>query len=276
MSKSYSIKITSKGQGFRAAIRELWQNPDLLWAFTYRDLKIRYAQTALGYLWSVIQPLFGLLAVFIVFFRLAGLDSGEIPYLLFALSGLVFWNYFNYVLTQSAASIIHMQAMVKKIYFPRLSIPISKAIVGSVDLLVALLILAIVMQIYRFPIYAVGSFPLILILTAMAALGGGMIVSALSIRFRDLQQILPFLTQILFFITPVAYPSDLLQKAVGSDWLWVAYLNPMVGILELFRLFLFGQPLSQWASLSMVVSVLLFLVGIWLFIRTDKKMADLI
>lgn len=276
MSRTYSIRITNKGQSFGEAIRELWRHPDLLWAFTYRDLKIRYAQTALGYLWSVIQPLFGVMAVFLVFFKLAGLETGKIPYLVFALSGLVFWNYFNYVLTQSAASIIHMQAMVKKIYFPRLSIPFGKSIVGAVDLLIGLLILSIVMQVYGFSLFSLGSFPVILLLTAMAALGGGMIVSALSIRYRDLQQILPFLTQILFFLTPVAYPSAMLTKALGEDWLWAAYLNPMVGILELFRHFLFHESLSPLSFISMGVSGLLFITGLWLFVSTDKKMADLI
>lgn len=260
----------------KTAVSELFSNPGVLLAFTYRDLKIRYVQTFLGYLWSFLQPLLGLAAVFVLFFKMAGIGSGDVPYLAFALSGLVFWNYFNYLVTQTASSLLNVQAMIKKIYFPRLSLPFSKAFVGLVDLLVGLLILLGILIYYDLPLLPLLLFPVILFFTLLAAVGLGLLVSALSIRYRDLQQALPFALQILFFLTPVAYPTALLQSVLPSSWFWVTYLNPMTGILELFRFLLFGTPLSEILWLSLAVATGLFVAGLFVFTRVDKKIADLI
>lgn len=276
MNKSNITRITASGNSIGFALKELFQNPDVLWAFTYRDLKVRYAQTLLGYAWSFVQPVLGLAAVFVLFFKIAGINSGGIPYLAFALSGLIFWNYFTFLVTQTAASFLSVQSMIKKIYFPRLSIPFSKMLVGLVDLTVALIIFLAVLWYYDLSLSGLVIVPLIALFTALGAAGIGLLVSALSVRYRDLQQVLPFAMQILFFVTPVAYPAGLLQKSISNELIWIIYLNPMTGILEFFRLSLFGTPVNPLSYLSLAMAVLLFLMGLVVFGRVDKKIADLI
>lgn len=276
MSKTDITRINASGNSIGHSLRELFRHPDILWAFTLRDLKVRYAQTYLGYLWSLIQPLLGLTAVFVLFFKIAGINAGGIPYLAFALSGLVFWNYFTYLTTQTAASFLSVQAMVKKIYFSRLSVPFSKVITGLIDLSVGLLLLLAILAYFNISLSGLLIFPLILIFTALGAVGLGLLVSALSIRYRDLQQVLPFALQILFFLTPVAYPTALLQKVIPANWLWLSYLNPMTGILEWFRWALFDSPVHSLSYLSLAMAVALFLAGLQVFNRVDKKIADLL
>ena len=241
-----------------------------------RDLKVRYAQTYLGILWGLFQPILGLAAVFVLFFKLAGINSGTTPYLVFALSGLVIWNYFYYLVTQSASGLVNMQAMIRKIYFPRLSIPFSKAIVGFVDLIIGLLLLVICMLYFNQNLLGLWMLLPVAILTGLAGLGFGLAVSAISLRYRDLQQILPFLLQILFFLSPVAYPVGLLQKLIPEKLMWLAYLNPVSGILEIWRWALFDMEISPYVNISLLICVILFMLGLGLFNRAEQKMADLI
>lgn len=275
MSEKVNV-ISPAGNTLFQSIKELGQNTDLLRALAGRDLRLRYAQTYLGLGWGILQPILGLAAVFVLFFRLAGIDSGDTPYLAFALSGLVIWNYFYYLVTQSAAGLVNMQAMIRKIYFPRLSIPFSKALVGCVDLLIGFVLLLIILLYYQMSLSGVWMLIPVALLTGMAALGAGLIISAVSLRYRDLQQIIPFLLQLLFFLTPVAYPASLLEKILSTDLLWLSYLNPMTGILELWRWALFANPLSPSVWISVVMVFILFLLGIILFGRAERKMTDLI
>lgn len=272
-----SDKITyihSRGRPAGQLISEVWRQPDILWAFTRRDLRIRYAQTYLGFLWSLAQPIFGLMAVFVLFFKLAGINSGPVPYPLFALSGLIFWNYFYFTVTQIASGFVHAQAMIKKVYFPRLSLPLSKLITGSIDWAVGLVLLIAALLYYQWSLTGLGWAFLALLLTAASGLGAGLIISALSLRYRDLQQILPFVLQLLFFLSPVAYPSALFEKLLPESLLWLTYLNPVTGILELLRAGLFDMPLSPWWPVSLVLTAVLLIGGLWLFGRTERKLAD--
>lgn len=255
---------------------ELWRTPTLIRAFATRDLNVRYAQTYLGFAWSIIQPLFGLSSLFILFFKIAGIQTEGIPFLAFALSGLVFWNYFNYVLSQSASAMVSMQAMVKKIYLPRLSIPTAKALVGLVDFTIGLLLLVGICIYYNIDLGGLLIFPLILPCIAMSALGIGLTISAISLRYRDLQQIIPFAMQLLFFVTPIAYPTSMLSSLLGNDWQWIVYINPLAGLLEIFRSFLFETTLHPMAYLSLALSPALLFIGLWSFVKADKKMADIV
>lgn len=275
MSKSKTI-ITPEGQNIRTTLLELWQAPALIRAFASRDLHVRYAQTYLGFVWSIIQPLSGLSTLFILFFKIAGIETGKVPFLAFALSGLIFWNYFNYLLSQSASAMVAMQAMIKKIYLPRLSIPTAKALVGLVDFGVGLLLLVGICLFYNISLYGLLVFPLVLLAIAMAALGIGLTISAISLRYRDLQQIIPFALQLLFFLTPVAYPTRMLSSLLGNDWTWLVYLNPMTGTLEIFRGFLFQSPWAAEALISLALCPVLLFIGIWSFVKADKKMADIV
>lgn len=273
---NFKTIITPKGQSVTSALKELWNAPALIRAFATRDLNVRYAQTYLGFIWSVVQPLFGLSTLFILFFKIAGIQTGTVPFLAFALSGLIFWNYFNYVLTQSASAMVSMQAMVKKIYLPRLSIPTAKALVGLVDFGVGLTLLIVVCIYYEISLIGLLAFPIILIWIAMAALGIGLTISAISLRYRDLQQIIPFAMQLLFFLTPIAYPTAKLSGLISSDWQWVVYLNPLAGLLELFRGFLFGTPFSGAVIVSIILAPVLLFIGLWSFVKADKQMADIV
>lgn len=275
MSKSVT-HITPKGLGLWAYIKEVFSYKDLLLTLAYRDLRVRYAQTYLGFAWGIIQPLISLAVIFVLFKRIISVDTYGISYLAFALSGLVWWNYFNYLVIQSASSLINAQQMIKKIYFPRLCLPFSKALGGMLDLGIALIILIIVLMVQGYSPLYLTLFPVFLILTLISALGIGLWVSALSIRLRDLQQILPFFLQLLFFLTPVAYSSTMLTKLIPEPYGWVVYLNPMSGILELFRYFLFGIPMEPYLWVSLLSAALLFFTGIRYFLSTERKMADIL
>ncbi len=276
LSEFKTIKITSKGHGIFQSLAETVRNAGLLRAFTVRDFKVRYVQTYLGYLWGVLQPLLGLAVIFVLFSKIADIQTDGIPYLPFALSGLIFWNYFNFVVTQSSSSLIAAQAMIKKIYFPRLSVPFSKSLVGLVDWIFGIVLLAALLIFYDVLSAKLILGVVILLLTATVSMGIGLIISALSIRFRDLQQILPFLVQLLFFLTPVAYPASLLQKVIPQNWEWLAYVNPMMGILELWRHWLFGLDLNPLFAVSVAMGFFILFIGILVFTKTEKKMADLL
>lgn len=268
--------ITPAGLSAFRQIYDVFKNRDLLLTLTWRDLKVRYAQTLLGFAWSVFQPVFAMASLFIVFFKLAKISTENIPYLSFTLSGLIFWNYFYFVIQQSAVGMVAMQAVLKKIYFPRLSIPFSKALVGLSDWLVALVILIIVL-LWQDVISAkiLWSIPMLL-LTMISALGIGMLISAFSIRYRDLQQITPFFLQMLFFITPVAYPSGLLQNMLPKNFDFLVYLNPISGILELWRHLLFNTTLNPHFYISIISGSMLFIFGLIFFSKTSKKIADIL
>lgn len=268
--------ISPAGNTLIRSVKELLQNPGVLRALAMRDIRVRYAQTLLGFGWSLLQPLLGLAAVFVLFFRLAGINSGEIPYPVFALSGLVIWNFFFYLVTQSSSGLVHMQAMIRKIYFPRLSIPFSKVLVGSVDLLIGVGLLALFLVQYDLTLGGLWMLIPVVFISIFAALGTGLIVSALSLRYRDLQQVIPFLLQMLFFLTPVAYPSNLIEKILPDSQLWMSYLNPLTGALELWRYGLFGETISNGVWVSVFASLMLFVLGLLLFGKTERKMADLI
>lgn len=237
---------------------------------------MRYAQTYIGFWWSLLQPIASVSALFIVFQKVVTVPTNGIPYLPFALSGLILWNYFNYVITQSASSLVINQSMIRKIYFPRLCLPLSRALVGLVDPLVGLLLLIITLVATGFASWGILMFIPVLLASAIAALGIGLWASALSIRYRDLQQILPFILQIVFFLTPVAYSASLIDSLIPQDWKFLVYLNPMAGIIETFRAALYDMPLNPAATISYVMVILLFLSGITYFQKVEMKIADIV
>lgn len=206
-----------------------------------------------------------------------GIEADGISYLPFVMSGLLLWNYFNFVISQSASALLNAQNMIRKIYFPKICLPLSKAIVGLVAPLVGFLILIILLLqegstnwlalLYFFPA---------LLITAMASMGLGLWASALSIRFRDLQQIIPFVLQILFFLTPIAYSSQLANSIIPKNWEFLLYLNPMTGIIESFRSLLFSTPANDFVWISFAMSLALFLSGLRYFQKIEMKIADII
>ena len=263
---------------WRINIKELWAYKDLFYILAYRDLRVRYAQTFLGLVWAFIQPLATLVIFTVVFGRVAQVDTGDVPYPLFAVSGLAAWAYFGFVLNQSGNSIIGAQEMVKKIYFPRLVIPLSKALVGFVDFFIALLFIVVLMVYYQFlPSTNIIYLPLFIILTIISALAVGIWLSALTIRYRDFQHVVPFLVQFGLYATPVGYQAKDVIKNLPEWATYLYYANPMAGIIEGFRWSLLGGSTpSEYAYFSFIVVLILFISGLYYFKKVERVMADIV
>ncbi len=260
---------------FGIDFRELWKFRELFSALALRDLKVRYKQTAIGIFWAILQP-FILMVVFSIFFgRIAGLQTGNIPYPIFAYTGLLFWTYFSASLTSAAASMVANQAIVQKIYFPRLILPLSSALVHLIDFVFAGLVLIGLMIYYQFSPTLVGLALIIpaLIITTLAFAGLGLVLASVNVKYRDVRYVLPFFIQILLFVTPVIYPASILGKYA---WLW--YLNPMAGVIDAMRAGLLGTGIINWPMLgaSALMSILLFILGLIYFNKTEKYFADLV
>ncbi len=273
----YHNTITPKGLSLWQGLKELYSYRQLLMTFAARDYKVRYAQTYIGFWWSLLQPVASVAVLYVVFQKVVKVPTDDIPYLPFALSGLILWNYFNQVIIQSAASLISNQGMIRKIYFPRLCLPLSRSLVGLVEPLVGLILLVILLFVgMGSPGWGILFFIPTLLATGLAALGVGLWASALSIRYRDLQQILPFLLQLLFFLTPVAYAASMVDTLISPQWRFLVYLNPMTGIIESFRSTLFGLESNPIILISYLAALLLFISGVAYFQRVEMKIADIL
>jgi len=259
---------------------ELLAYRELLFALAYRDLRIRYAQTFIGFLWAFMNPLLSLLILTFVFGVVAKVDIGTgyegqvIPHLLYTIVGLAGWTYFSEVFAQAGTSIINAQQMVQKIYFPRLVIPLSKAITGLVDLGVNLLLITILMLFFSYtPSPNIIFLPLFIMMAIISGLAAGIWMSALTIRFRDFQYITPMLLRIGMFITPISYPSS----AVPENFRALFYLNPVTGIVEGLRWSLLGgTTLNPYTYISFAVIFVFLLLGIIYFNKVEKVMPDII
>jgi lipopolysaccharide transport system permease protein len=272
------IVVDADKSRFSLGLRQLIEYRDLFLILAYRDLRVRYAQTFLGFFWAFIQPAATLLIFTVVFGKAVKVDTGDIPYPLFAIVGMSAWTYFAFVLNQSGNSIISAQEMVKKIYFPRLVIPLSKAVVGFVDFGVALLFMAGLMIYYDYiPSSNIGYLPIFIFLTIIAALAVGIWLSALTIRYRDFQHVVPFLVQFGLYATPTAYPAETIINNL-PDWATIIYyLNPMAGVVEGFRWsVLGGASPSQYSFISFILIILLFFSSVMYFKKVERVMADIV
>ena len=269
--------IDANKNKFLPDFKELFRYKDLFITLSWRDFKVRYAQTTIGLLWAILQPVVTLFILSLVFGRFVGVKT-EVPHLLFTVAGLSIWTYFSYVMTNAGNSIISNQGMVKKIYFPRLIIPLSKALVGLIDLGISLLLLIILMFYYQItPSSNIWAAPLFILVGIIAALGVGIWLSALSVRFRDFQHVVPFMVQIGLYITPIAYPAEVASNQLPKWAANIYFLNPMAGVVQGFRWSLFGGTppgTLMWVSVAMIL--VLFCTGIIYFNRVEKKMADFV
>lgn len=255
--------------------KELFRYKDLFLTLSWRDFRVRYAQTTIGLLWAILQPVVTLLILSLVFGKFVGVKT-EVPHLLFTVAGMSIWTYFSYVMTNSGNSIIASQEMVKKIYFPRLIIPLSKAVVGFIDFGVALVILIALMIYFQVaPSSNIWAAPLFLFIGIIAALGVGIWLSALSVRYRDFQHVVPFLVQIGLYITPIAYPAEFATKQLPEWAANIYFLNPMAGVVQGFRWSLFGgTPPDQLMWISVIMIGVIFITGLLYFNKVEKNMAD--
>jgi lipopolysaccharide transport system permease protein len=255
-------------------LHDLWEYRELLYFLTWRDLKVRYKQTLLGAAWAIIQPV-GTMVVFSVFFgSLIKVPSDGVPYPIFSYAALLPWQYFQGSLTQASNSLVGSATLLRKVYFPRLVIPIASVLAGVVDFLIAFVLLIGMMVYYGIaPTPAVVLLPVFFLLAMVTALGVGLWLAALNVAYRDVHYVVPFLIQFWMFATPVAYSSKLLDE----PWRTVYGLNPMVGVVEGFRWALLGTSApGPMAIVSAVVAVVILVSGAAYFRRVERTFADLI
>lgn len=254
-------------------LSDIWDYRELLYFLVWRDIKVRYKQTAMGASWAVLQPLI-LMLVFAVFFGLLGVPTDGLPYLLFFYSGLLPWTFFSNAVSQSSVSLVSNSNLITKVYFPRVLIPTATVGAGIVDLAVASVILVGLMLYYGFvPGLSLLMLPALIGLSIMLALGVGTWLAALMVKYRDVRHVLPFALQVWFFVTPIIYP----VSVVPEGWRWLLYLNPMAGVAEGIRAAVSGRGFA-WGSLafSAAATLAVFALSVYAFNRLEKSFADLI
>jgi lipopolysaccharide transport system permease protein len=256
-------------------LRELWEYRELVYFFAWRDIKVRYKQTVMGALWAIIQPFFTMVIFSLFFGRLAKVPSDGLPYPIFSYAALVPWTFFANALTQASNSLVLSSNMIKKIYFPRLALPIATVLAGVVDFVLAFVVLLGMMLFYGLvPTLNILWLPFFLLLALVTSLGVGLWLAAMNVQFRDVHYTIPFLTQALLLVTPIAYPSSLLSE----PWRTLYGLNPMAGVVEGFRWALLGTDTAPgpMTFVSALVALVLFVSGAFYFRRMEQGFADVL
>ena len=257
-------------------LRDLWIYRELVFFMVWRDVKVKYKQTLLGMAWAVIQPVMTMLVFTFVFGSVAKVATDNIPYPIFSFAALLPWGLFEVALNQGSRSLVAHNNMVTKIYFPRLILPIASVFAGLVDFVIAFVILIVLMIYYqRSPAYELlWTLPFFILLAIVTALGIALWLSAINVKYRDVNQALPFLTRFWLFVTPIAYSSDI----ISEKWQLLYYLNPMAGVVNGFRWALLGTgngpDITLWISVA--ISILIFISGLFYFRSMEKTFADTI
>ena len=272
-SEGEEIVIRARSGWIALDWRELYQARELLYFLTWRDINIRYKQTVLGVAWAVLQPLLTMMIFTVIFGKFAGIPSEGVPYPVFVFAGLVPWTFFANGVAQAGQSLISQQQMLTKVYFPRLFIPTAAAGAFLIDMLISLGIYAVLLLVYRVvPGPGIVLLPILIGLTVMATLGLGYALAALTVAYRDFRYVIPFLIQVLMYLSPVIYPVSMIPKRFQA----IAALNPMFGIIEAYRSAILGVP---WNFASLTIStastLVLFVFGLFYFRRTERRFADI-
>jgi lipopolysaccharide transport system permease protein len=256
-------------------LRDLWSYRELIYFLTWRDLKVRYKQTALGAAWAILQPVLSMVVFTVFFGGLLNVSSEGVPYPIFSYTALLPWGVFSKALTDAGRSLVTNRAMITKVYFPRLVIPLSSVLAGVVDFLIAFVVLLGMMGYFRIvPTGAIWALPLLLLLALVTALGVGLWLSALNVIYRDIGYIIPFLTQLWFYVTPIVYSSS----EVPEEWRLVYALNPLAGVVEGFRWALLntGDAPGPMVAVSAAIAVLILVSGLFYFRRMERTFADMV
>lgn len=269
-----TIIENKSGINLSQRLKELNDFRELLFTLAYRDFRVKYAQTILGLLWAIIEPLFSAIILSLIFNKIAGINTFGINPILFGLSGMMVWNYFANVIHQGSNSLVLAQNMVKKIYFPRIIVPASKAIASLPDLLITIVFTLIFYFIVFDGITLNFLFlPIFIVLTIIVSLSLAVWFSALNIRYRDFQHIVPFVTRIGLFLTPVAYSSF----DIPENYRWIFYLNPLTGVIEAIRWSMFNISVNwNLFSISLFVALFFLFTGFLYFNKLEKSIADII
>ena len=276
---AHQVVIEAKSRWFDIPLRAIWHYRELLYFLVWRDVKVRYKQTALGVMWILLQPLLSTMIFTVIFGILLEAPSGQVPYALFVLAGMIPWNYFSSSLTRSSGSVVASSNLITKVYFPRLIIPMAGVLAGLVDFLIVCTALGGMMAFYGVrPTANIALLPLFLLLAMLTAFGFGLWLSALNVRYRDVSWLMPFLIQVWMYMTPVVYSSTLLPERFRP---YLA-LNPLTGVVEGFRWALFGEAMGSAApgglmfAISIAISLVVLLTGLVYFRRTERTFADII
>lgn len=276
MAQNYEIVIKHQKGWIPINFRELWAFRDLLYLLAWRDIKVKYKQTALGVLWAILQPFLTMVVFSILFGRLVKVPSDGIPYPIFVYAGLLLWNYFSSALSSSGNSLVASANLISKVYFPRLIIPASASLAGLLDLVISSVIFIGMMFYYNFTpnVSGIILIPALVFQTFIVAIGCGLWLSALNVEYRDFQYVIPFLVQLWMFVTPVIYPVTLFPER----YRWLLSLNPMGGIIEAFRASVLGHQHINWGllAISSVIAALIFISGLLYFRKVERSFADVI
>lgn len=269
------VTVIEPSKGWQSLrLGELWAYRELLYFLVWRDVKVRYKQTQLGIAWAIIPPIMTMLVFSVIFGKLAKIESNGIPYPIFSFVGLLPWQLFSLALTNTSNSLVNSSALIRKVYFPRLAVPFASVLAGLVDFGVAFIVLIGLMIYFQvMPTIAILLLPAFILLTLITVLGVGLWLSALNVQYRDIRYVVPFLTQLWMFMTPVLYPSTLIE----GPWRIVYGLNPMAGVVEGFRWALLGSdPPGSMILVSTVVSVVVLVSGLFYFRRVERSFADVV
>lgn len=255
---------------------EIWRFRDLIYIFVWRDIKVRYKQTAVGVAWALFQPFINMIIFSVFFGSLAKIGSDGIPYPIFVFTGLLLWNYFSTSLSNVSNCLVENENIIRKVYFPRLVLPIATSITPIVDFVIALIIMIGLALYYHYSPNLLGvlMLPILVLISQISSSGLGLFLASVNAKFRDVRYVLPFFIQIMFFITPVIYPVSI----IPARFQWIIFLNPMAGIISFARTSLLGSGANNWGSLgiSLAMSLVLMLIGIVYFRKTERFFADVL
>jgi lipopolysaccharide transport system permease protein len=255
--------------------KELWQYRELLYFFVWRDLKVRYKQTFVGVAWAIFQPFITMVVFSIFFGGLAKMPSDGVPYPIFVYVGLLFWQFFSTALSDTSMILITNQQIITKVYFPRLLLPISSVVTKLIDFLIATIILVGLMFYYGYVPRISGLFilPLLLVITFMISVGFGLLLASVNVKYRDVRYALPFFIQILLFLTPVIYPAS-----IAGKYSFLLAINPMMGVIQSARAAILGTAPLNWLliNISFADTLIIMIIGIYIFKKTERYFADII
>lgn len=265
-------RISSQPDNLKIYLNKIWQHKSLILTLAKRDLKVKYAQTTLGLAWTVLQPLTAVFIYTLFFSVLLDFDT-EYPYILFVLSGILLWGLFNYIFSQGSTSLIQNQDLIRKMYFPKMILPLSKALVAFVEFAIIFVLFIVLLIAFRVPIsWKILLIPFPLFILLLFSIGTAYMLSAATVKNRDLNHIIPFLINFGIWLTPVFYPVTIIPSKF-ANWL---YINPMASIIQFFRWCVFDEPINLYLCLGFGVSLFVFILGFTYFKQTEDEIIDLL
>jgi lipopolysaccharide transport system permease protein len=274
--KIKKIRLIKAGAKQADYWQDIWRYRELLYLLAWRDLTLRYKQTMFGVIWVILRPLLTTLVFTVVFSSIAKLPSNNLPYPIMIFTGMIIWQFFADTLIRCSTSLVNNSHLISKVYFPRLILPISSFLVSLVDFMILIGFLSVLLLFYKiYPNWTILTLPIFLLITAIAAIGFGLWISSLNVRYRDFHYLLSFFMQFWLYISPVGF----ISSVVPEQWRLIYYLNPMAGIIDGFRWSIFNESLPiylQGFSISLSVIFMFIVSGIWFFRRSEKSFADII